>query len=516
MPRVRKDNDARYANAVAFENFKDETTQDIADALTTKLDNTTDTLTGDLTVTGGVHIQGDDALSFEVDKHWITSNDGAGNFNIRVGHYDNVGGTEESTEDGYVFHEEWSQTGGTWQFNVSDVTTTVGGLNGTEWSWRSQLVIDPSAVSLRYQGTEVLVTKSGGITVTGDVAASTFTGSLVGEASRAKGLNRSDSASDTYNLQFRWQLDKTGYWSLTGYNNDTWHADCWVGWAGNADNASTLGGFAGSTSPTANTVAIRQGNGYLNAVYFNGTGTFSTTGANSGMARFTGTNGTDNYGRCYSATGAAALLQTVGFPALTANIVVPTANRDHGIFGTYDSSKTQHIWSMGTAYKNNASGTNFGNLYGLAYKHTNNTTGGSMGGGHMVVWCQNGTAYCSLGSNIWTSGNVTAYSDIRVKTNIEVIPDALDKIDRLTGYTFDRTDLNYGEDGELLSIPRQTGVIAQEVLEVLPEAVTGSEEEHYSVAYGNMVGLLIEGIKELRAEVEELKRPWWKKLLGVK
>ena len=48
---------------------------------------------------------------------------------------------------------------------------------------------------------------------------------------------------------------------------------------------------------------------------------------------------------------------------------------------------------------------------------------------------------------------------------------------------------------------RQTGVIAQEVLEVLPEAVTGSEEEHYSVAYGNMVGLLIEAIKEQSAQI---------------
>jgi hypothetical protein len=49
--------------------------------------------------------------------------------------------------------------------------------------------------------------------------------------------------------------------------------------------------------------------------------------------------------------------------------LVSTA-RDEGIFGIYDSTKTDHIWSMGTSYKNHASGTNFGNLYGLAYKHT--------------------------------------------------------------------------------------------------------------------------------------------------
>ena len=128
-----------------------------------------------------------------------------------------------------------------------------------------------------------------------------------------------------------------------------------------------------------------------------------------------------------------------------------------------------------------------------------------MAGGHMMVWCQNGGGTSAMGSNIWTSGNVTAYSDIRVKTNIEHIPHALDKVCQLSGYTFDRTDVSFDDEGTPDRPIRQTGVIAQEVLEVLPEAVTGDEEGHYSVAYGNMVGLLIEAIKELKAEVEELK-----------
>ena len=87
--------------------------------------------------------------------------------------------------------------------------------------------------------------------------------------------------------------------------------------------------------------------------------------------------------------------------------LVSTA-RDEGIFGTYDSYKTDHIWSMGTSYKNHSAGTNFGNLYGLAYKHTNNTTGGTMAGGHQMVWCENGTGTSAMGTNIWTSGTVSA------------------------------------------------------------------------------------------------------------
>ena len=87
--------------------------------------------------------------------------------------------------------------------------------------------------------------------------------------------------------------------------------------------------------------------------------------------------------------------------------LVSTA-RDEGIFGIYDSYKTDHIWSMGTSYKNHASGTNFGSLYGLAYKHTNNTTGGTMAGGHQMVWCTNGNPQSAMGTNIWTGGTVTA------------------------------------------------------------------------------------------------------------
>ena len=87
------------------------------------------------------------------------------------------------------------------------------------------------------------------------------------------------------------------------------------------------------------------------------------------------------------------------------DIVFPDTDRSEGIFGTYDSTKTQSIWSMGTAYRNAADGSNFGTLYGLAYKHTNNSTGGNMAGGHQMVWCNNGIQKSSIGDGIWTSGS---------------------------------------------------------------------------------------------------------------
>jgi hypothetical protein len=182
--------------------------------------------------------------------------------------------------------------------------------------------------------------------------------------------------------------------------------------------------------------------------------------------------------------------------------------RDHGVYGDYDSQKTNHIWSMGSQYRVPADGSNFGDLYGLAYKHTDNSTGGAMAGGHQMVWCAGGTPRAAMGDGIWTSGNVTAYSDIRVKTNINVIPEAIAKVKQLSGYTYERTDIKDDMTGEAV---KQTGVIAQEVIKVLPEAVTGGPTEndpegHYSVAYGNMIGLLIESIKEQQTQIDELKR----------
>ena len=89
--------------------------------------------------------------------------------------------------------------------------------------------------------------------------------------------------------------------------------------------------------------------------------------------------------------------------------------------------------------------------------------------------------------SILATNDITAFSDRRLKSKIERIEGALDKVCALGGYTFTMND------------KPSTGLIAQEVLEVLPEAVHGSEETHYSLAYGNMIGLLVEAVKELRA-----------------
>lgn len=99
------------------------------------------------------------------------------------------------------------------------------------------------------------------------------------------------------------------------------------------------------------------------------------------------------------------------------------------------------------------------------------------------------------------NNDVTAFSDVRLKTNITQLTNALGKLDMINGYNFEYKD----RAGE-----KQVGVIAQEVQTVLPEAVKLTErvfngEKMLAVNEIKIVPLLIEAIKELKREVDKLK-----------
>lgn len=110
------------------------------------------------------------------------------------------------------------------------------------------------------------------------------------------------------------------------------------------------------------------------------------------------------------------------------------------------------------------------------------------------TWYINGGQELNLDSsgNLTATGNVTAYSDERLKTNIHTVDDALNMVCDMRGVFFEK-------DGQ-----PSVGVIAQEMQKSLPEVVH-DDGEYLSVAYGNIVGVLIEAIKELKYEVEELR-----------
>jgi hypothetical protein len=111
----------------------------------------------------------------------------------------------------------------------------------------------------------------------------------------------------------------------------------------------------------------------------------------------------------------------------------------------------------------------------------------------------------AVAGRIDASNDVVAFStsDKRFKENIQPIKNALDKLDKIGGYTFDWNDQVeiHGYEGH------DVGVIAQEIESVLPEVVTTKFNGYKGVKYEKIVPLLVEAIKELSAQVEELRKP---------
>ena len=167
-----------------------------------------------------------------------------------------------------------------------------------------------------------------------------------------------------------------------------------------------------------------------------------------------------------------------------------SANRNITIYGDYTNASILNIYGTtndrvltlnpgtGTTYADIQMGPSSGDI--LGYKFW-------VGSSTLLTIASNG--------NLTASGNVTAYSDARLKTNVQTIENSLDKTLKLRGVSYER-------DGK-----KNIGVIAQEIREILPEVVHEADDEQktLSVSYGNVVGLLIEAIKELNAKVEDLQ-----------
>ena len=116
-----------------------------------------------------------------------------------------------------------------------------------------------------------------------------------------------------------------------------------------------------------------------------------------------------------------------------------------------------------------------------------------------------GTAASTTAGEIRATNNITAYySDDRLKTRLGSIENALDKVMSLTGFYHEAN-----ETAQALGYTpvREVGVSAQDVQRVMPEVVAPApiDPQYMTVRYERMVPLLIEAIKELKAEVDLLK-----------
>ena len=104
---------------------------------------------------------------------------------------------------------------------------------------------------------------------------------------------------------------------------------------------------------------------------------------------------------------------------------------------------------------------------------------------------------------ITATGDITAFytSDKRHKNNIQTIPNALEKVTKLNGVTWEWND----DVNEVTKSTPKTGLIAQEVQEVLPQVVIERQDGFLALDYSKMMGLMVEAIKEQQIQIEELK-----------
>jgi len=266
-------------------------------------------------------------------------------------------------------------------------------------------------------------------------------------------------------------------------------------------NSATIGA---TTADTANKIAQRDASGDIHARLFRSDYQNQTT-IDGGIAYRT--SATDNYIRFCTDMGAVrskiGLKNSATITADTSNVGDRIVLRDAS--GNFSCNNIESSGDLSFGSSTRQMINLYSTTYGIGVQSSTQyyRTGGGFawfkGGSHDDTANDpgtNGALAMKLDSthNLTVSADVTAYSDKRVKTDISKIDNALEKVCSVSGYTYKRTDT--GDER------KHTGVIAQEVIKVLPEVVHGSEETTYSVAYGNMVGLLIEAIKEMKSKLD--------------
>ena len=185
-----------------------------------------------------------------------------------------------------------------------------------------------------------------------------------------------------------------------------------------------------------------------------------------------------------------------------------TANNGYVYYGTggeYIYSNNTHLYIVSTddLNLNVAGNTTIDTAYDINLDSDQGNTyfkdGGTQYGalknssGNLIIQSGSTTMLTGSGANATFAGDVTAYSDTRLKENINTIDSALDKVVKMRGVTFDR--IKDGKSG--------AGVLADELESIAPELV--HDGEYKSVSYGNLTSYLIEAIKELKQEVEVLR-----------
>lgn len=385
---------------------------------------------------------------------------------------------------------------------LQDGTSTAPGISFNSESSTGILRPTTGVLSVTVLGAEVMRAVSGSrvlvgtttddgttrLQVSGTVSATSFVGPLTGNASTATSATSASSATTATNAT---NLANTGAVATNGSFYPTFVAS----------NSST-----NQAHNTAAGLSFNPSSGVLSATSFTGAGTGLT--GTAGSLNIGGNSATTTL-----ATKASTLAQGGGSgTAMTFNWS-GQAGQPSWVWGGTDGVN-HYVYNPSNFNVNSA--TTAGSASSASSATTASTVTHSPSrtdaSAYPVAWvsgtpsqlysCAAVTITSSTGtlsaSNLYSSGDITGFSDARIKTDIQVIPDALAKVRAMRGVTFTRTD-------EAHKGLRQAGVIAQEVQKVMSEFVKENEAGMLSVAYGNMVSVLIEAVKELAERLESLE-----------
>ena len=308
-----------------------------------------------------------------------------------------------------------------------------------------------AGVDLYYNGVKKLETVSGGVTVTGTLAATTLTGA---HANADSALQPADTMYiGTTSVAFN---RGSGGLTLAGLTLTT--PNIGTPSAGTLTNCSGL--------PAAN---ISQGT------------------MASGMVLVAPALGTPASG---------VLTNTTGYPGDSSLVTTGTIGT-----GVWNGDKVASAYlDDDTAHLTTTQTFSGAKSFTLAVNIDATTAASSKTTGALIVDGGVGVAL-----DVHAGGDVVAYatSDKRLKDNLQVIQDPLDKVGQISGYEFD-----WNEESPEWAQERghDIGIVAQEIQKVLPEIVTERTNGYLGVDYKRIIPLLIESVKELKQEIENLKK----------
>jgi len=256
---------------------------------------------------------------------------------------------------------------------------------------------------------------------------------------------------------------------------------------------------AGSFAMTAggSHIVYADGNGTVDEIVVGTAFTVTNTGTGYGTLSFDSATGTLDFDKVTDANIASALTGGTDIEVTAAGVINFT-----GSAGTVNNS---------TVTISTGNGIGGGSSFTLN-QATAKTVTLTVGSGNGLSQEADGLRMSgSYSGSFSASGNITAYSsDDRLKDYHGTIPDALEKLSQINGYYYTLNDVALN-DLEFEDLGMEVGVSAQEMEAVLPEVVRSAPVNEYkgtdyrTVQYERIVALLIEAVKELKAEVEELR-----------